>query len=250
MHPTLAAERGALGGDVRRGQAGAAEPGGDAGVEAAGHRVLGHADARAERPHLDLRSRLGRLLGIRPDAHDPDHQVARRGRVEVGSHAPHPGRAGAVRASPGPLSIQPRRRPRRAPPRRARAATSRVGVVERAVAQQRRCGERQPLPGPYDDVPGAALLHHAARDRRHPAGLEPGVGRTEGGMAGERQLSAGCEDPQPVVGRRGVRREQEGRLRQVGPAGEGRHLLLVHPVGVCTTATGLPSRGRWENTST
>src|SRR4051794_17805576 len=65
------AQRGALGGDVRRGQAVAREPLPDAGVETAGDRVLDDTDVRAERPDLDLTLRAGR---VRP--RDADVEVA------------------------------------------------------------------------------------------------------------------------------------------------------------------------------
>ena len=50
-------------------------------------------------------------------------------------------------------------------------------------------------------------------------------------MAGERQLAAGREDADAVVGRRVGGREQEGRLAQVGPARERLHPRVVERVG-------------------
>jgi hypothetical protein len=51
-------------------------------------------------------------------------------------------------------------------------------------------------------------------------------------VAGERQFRARCEDPQPVVGR-GLRgRQQEGRLGQVQPPGDGLHRVGVEALGV------------------
>ena len=51
-------------------------------------------------------------------------------------------------------------------------------------------------------------------------------------MAGERQLAAGREDAHPVVGAGVGRRQQEGRLAQVGPARERLHPRVVERVGV------------------
>src|SRR4051794_15351886 len=72
VHPAGPAERGALGGDVRRRQPGAGEPLPDARVERAGHRVLRHPVAGAERAQLGGE----RAVGVRPD--DADLQVAER----------------------------------------------------------------------------------------------------------------------------------------------------------------------------
>jgi hypothetical protein len=50
-------------------------------------------------------------------------------------------------------------------------------------------------------------------------------------MAGERQLARRREDANPVVGTRHGRREQEGRLAQMGPARERLHPRIVERVG-------------------
>jgi len=64
MHAPGAAERGALTGDVaRRGETGADQPLGEAGVQAAGDRILAHAGRRHEGAHLELRLAM---LGHRP----------------------------------------------------------------------------------------------------------------------------------------------------------------------------------------
>ncbi len=51
-------------------------------------------------------------------------------------------------------------------------------------------------------------------------------------MAGEGQLAAGGEDPDPVVGSGIGRRQHEGRLAEVRPTGEGSHGGVVDAVGV------------------
>ena len=122
-------------------------------------------------------------------------------------------------------------------------------VLDRAVPQQRRRLEREPL-APLDrHQPGAALLDDVGSLRRT-AGLEPRVRAAERRMTGERQLAAGREDPQPVVGPSSV-----GRSKNVVSE------RLVHCANRCiwassrssaswTTATGLPSSGAGEKTST
>jgi hypothetical protein len=50
-------------------------------------------------------------------------------------------------------------------------------------------------------------------------------------VAGERQLTGRGEDPQPVVGGRVARLEEERRLGQVRPAGDRRHRRIVELVG-------------------
>jgi hypothetical protein len=54
---------------------------------------------------------------------------------------------------------------------------------------------------PYLDQTGIALLADAVRPRWRCAPFQPGVGRAERRVAGEGQLAARGEDPQPVVGR-------------------------------------------------
>ena len=73
VDPAGAAQDRPLRGDVRRGQHGTGQPLRDAGVEAAGHRVLGDPVPGTEGPHLTSRV----AAGARPD--DPD--------VEPVSHA-------------------------------------------------------------------------------------------------------------------------------------------------------------------
>src|SRR5690606_32972778 len=51
-------------------------------------------------------------------------------------------------------------------------------------------------------------------------------------MAGERQLPTGGEATHPIVRPRLRRPEQEHRLRQIGPARQGRHLLIRQAIGL------------------
>ena len=61
--------------------------------------------------------------------------------------------------------------------------------------------EREPLAPPQVHQPDTALLHQLLA-LRHSARLEPRMRRPQRRVPGERQLAAGREDPQPVVGRR------------------------------------------------
>ena len=65
-----------------------------------------------------------------------------------------------------------------------------------------------------------ALLHHEVALPWRAAGIEPRLTAAERGVTGEGQLSRRGEDAQAIVGVAVRRREQERRLRQVGPAGE------------------------------
>ena len=105
-------------------------------------------------------------------------------------------------------------------------------VVGDVPARERRRRERERRAvTPDADETDAALLHDLAGRTRRAAVLEPGVAAAERRMAGERQLAARGEDADAVVGGRVARREQEGRLAQVGPARERLHALVVEDVG-------------------
>lgn len=98
-----------------------------------------------------------------------------------------------------------------------------VGGFDGPGAEQRRGRERQSGSTTQRHQPGAALLHDAVLGRRLAARLQPGVGRADGRVARERQLGAGREDPQPVVGPGVGRGQHEGGLAEVGPPGERLH---------------------------
>jgi len=51
-------------------------------------------------------------------------------------------------------------------------------------------------------------------------------------VSSKRQLAARGEDPEPVVGSGRGRRENEGCLGQVGPAGDGLHGGRVQALGI------------------
>src|SRR6185369_9377768 len=71
-----------------------------------------------------------------------------------------------------------------------------------------------------------AVLHDELAPARLAAGFQPCVAAAQRRVARETQLAAGREDANAVVGRVALRRQQEGRLRQVGPAREVLHLLV------------------------
>ena len=88
------------------------------------------------------------------------------------------------------------------------------------------------------------------RASRHAAARQPGVAAAERRMAGERQLAARREDAHAVVGLGVGGRQQEGRLRQVGPAREGLHLRVVEAVGVVHHGERIAAAARSVKTST
>jgi hypothetical protein len=105
------------------------------------------------------------------------------------------------------------------------------GLVDWPAAQRRRGQEGQAGRGaPQRDQAGLAFLHDDVAPGGRAARLQPGVGGAEGGVPGERQLLRRGEDPHPVVRPLVGRRQQEGGLRQVGPAGEQPHLIVGEPV--------------------
>ena len=137
-----------------------------------------------------------------------------------------------------------------------------VGDVRPADAQGRGevLGERfRYRPGPDERRPGegqagrdladldqarAAFLDEHLGEGRLPAGLQPGVTGAQGGVARERQLAAGGEDPDLVVRLLRGRREDERGLGQVGPVGEALHLAGAQPVGVQHDRDWIAPEGR------
>ena len=194
--------------------AGADQPLGDRGVEAAGHRVL---DQRAvlgeEGAHLDGVRRAGRVRADEPDVAIDEPGV---GRPAPRRRSPAARRSSRVRCRP-----TRRRRPR---PGRGPMAFTSVGdelVVDRSRPQQRRRGERQTgHPSGAADQAGRALLHDRRRAARGvpPCG-QPGVAGAEGRVPGEGQLRRRREDPDPVVGVRGRRRRARTSSRRGSSSG-------------------------------
>jgi len=76
------------------------------------------------------------------------------------------------------------------------------------------------------------LAYEPARTVPYATGLQPGVGRAQGGVPHEAQFLAGREDPHPVIGSRVLGRQQERGFGQVGPVGERLHLPAVQAFGV------------------
>ena len=104
---------------------------------------------------------------------------------------------------------------------------------DRAAAHERRRREREPVAvAAHRDQSGAALLDGDARLLRDAAVGAPRPARAERRMPGERQLAERRPDPDAVVGGVARRRQDERRLRQVRPARDRRHRLVVDPVGV------------------
>ena len=170
---------------------------------------------RPSRKNALTSNRLGRPARIRAD----DAEV--RGRAPSGLIASTVAASGSRRRpSRGRCRPTLRRRLRRMQ-REHVGDVREQRLFDRTFAQQRRRSECELPAAALDAQPheaGAALLHDliaalAGRPRR-----PPGVAAAERRMAGERQLEHGREDPQSVVGLRRRRRQQEGRLREVGPA--------------------------------
>ena len=163
-------------------------------------------------------------------ADDPDVQVAHR--HEVGLQREHPLRALEQHRHPARAVVGPRHVD--APRRRRSGATSRS------------CRGRRRRPGRCLISGGAAKASRSPRlSRTRPAphsctsspscwGCPPASSQAcalpDRRVSRERQLQARREDPQPVVGVRVRRLEQERRLGQVRPARERRHLLVAEPV--------------------
>ena len=107
---------------------------------------------------------------------------------------------------------------------------------DRSRAHQGRRGERQAVAADANrHQPGPAFLDDQSGTAGHAAMIEPYPAGAEGGVAGERQLSVGREDSDPVVGLVGLlgcRFEQECGLRQVRPRGEVLHLVRREPLAI------------------
>ena len=206
----------------------AGQPLADPGVEAAGDRVLGDPVPGAERTHLD--GELAAVGGRR-----------RRRRCRAVAAAQSGSSASTASASssstptqPGPLSIHAEsttsigsirsaRRSARGRPRRPRPERIRGGAANASRSPTRRAGSGPARPR----TPARARPRRGTPPASSQACALPSVGWPANGSS-----PTGGEDPQPVVGGRVGRGEQERRLRQVGPAGERRHLLVRDPVGV------------------
>jgi hypothetical protein len=224
-------KRAALRGHVARGgQAGADQPLRQARVQAAGDGVLRHAQPGHEGAYLEGGLGAGRL-----GADHAELDAAQRG--EVGRERAHLGRIAQHQRAPAGAVVDPLVAQHVAARHAQRGGHAlHLGFLQRPAAAQRRRGEGQPLRprgvAPHPHQAHAALLHDDARRARHAAGFQPGPAAAQRGVTRERQLAAGGEDAHPVV-RPGLRgRQQEGRLRQVGPARQRGHPRVVETGGV------------------
>ena len=105
------------------------------------------------------------------------------------------------------------------------------------AAAQRGCGKGQPgAVAAQRDQAHDAFLHHLPRLLRLAAMGQPGMAAAQRGVASKRQLAAGREDAQPVVGalrlRLGTGGQHKGGLRQVGPAGKALHLQVAQAIAI------------------
>lgn len=78
----------------------------------------------------------------------------------------------------------------------------------------------------------AAVLPGRVRKPKDKASVENTVGN----------IATGCEDAQTIVGVRVTRREKEGRLREVGPPGERRHLLVRQSIRPMNHGDGISQK--------
>lgn len=104
-------------------------------------------------------------------------------------------------------------------------------------------GEGAVVVGPDGDHPGQAFLDDAFGVVGCAVVFEPGVGGSQGGVPGEGEFAAGGEDPQAVVGLVAGGGQDEGGLRQVGPARDPLHVLLAHAFGVDDDGQGVAPVG-------
>ena len=65
----------------------------------------------------------------------------------------------------------------------------------------------------------------------------------ERGMSGEGEFTTRAEDSHAVVGRRVLRREQEGRLGEIRPIGEVLHLLRGQSGAIVNDGDGVAEQG-------
>ena len=188
-----------------------------------------------------------------------------RGRPRRCSRSPNAAQSGSQRQH-GVGVLQQHRRPsrdrcrssgsRRSRTRRCRSARAIRARSSADTAPERSSGgaaKASRLAGPpraaTSPAPHSCTTSPAVA--RHSPGLQPGVRAAQGRVAGERQLAARREDPQPVVGAR-RRWAPAGTSSRTGwSSGRTRAIWSsLSPSASCTTATGLPSRGSAENTST
>ena len=80
--------------------------------------------------------------------------------------------------------------------------------------------------------PDAAFLNEPAIASHNAACLNRRMRSSERRMAGKWQLAARSENTEPVISVRPLRRQQERRLRQVGPGSHSLHRLRVQALRI------------------
>mmetsp|Transcript_5523 Transcript_5523/g.13340 ORF Transcript_5523/g.13340 Transcript_5523/m.13340 type:complete len:293 (+) Transcript_5523:495-1373(+) len=223
MHAPGTAERSALRGDIGLArEPRALQPQGQAGVQAACHRILRHTQGRHKGPHLELALGTGRI--------SPHHtELEALHCCEVGLQRQHGGSIGQPRGQPAGAVVHPDEVEQRLgrQPQRGQHLGAQRGVVDRAAALQWRRGKGQPLAiSLHTHQADGALLHHLAGLFGIAAAGQEGMGAAQRRVARERQFATRREDAHPIVSGRVGGRQQEGGFAEVGPAGEGGHFLV------------------------
>jgi hypothetical protein len=224
-HPAFARQRRALRGHVALGrQAGADEPLGQRGVQAAGDGVFAQAVvAREEGAHFKRRVAPCRVrphhANVQPGQHRP-----------IGLERQHLLGAAQHHATPVRPVVAPAVRHDVAARHTQAASDQRhIRFVQWAAFDQRWRREGQPLAVALDlHQAHTTFLHHVFR-LRHAAGFQPRVASAQRGVAGKRKFAPRAENAHAVVGPRsaalGRGRQHKGALRQVGPVREVLHGL-------------------------
>jgi hypothetical protein len=102
---------------------------------------------------------------------------------------------------------------------------------------------------PHRQHPRRALLQQGAVARLRQAAAHRRPGRADAGVAGEGQLAGRGEDADVVVGAGRAGAQEEHRLGQVQPGGQGLHLLAGERIGVQDGAQWIAGAGAGAKTS-
>lgn len=228
MNPPRSAQHSALRSDVLlRCPPAADQPLSRTRIETACHRILHHGIARDER--ADFKINAGTWL-VRAD--HANLEVTHRDDVRL--YGQHFLRRAEQHPDPFRTINQPRGVPQRIQwkPQTGRELCTNV-VPYGTKPGQWRCSEGQATGVVLHlHQTRAALLNQDAFSLGHSPCLEPGMRRTQCGVAREGKFLAAREDPHFVVRLRMRRRQEEGGLRQVGPVGEVLHTLRTEAFGI------------------